>query len=273
MRPVRARFWLTIAVVVAVPGGPRGRARADRLRHRPRPARPARRRQPCRWCCTGAAYLAAAVAAAGLIAWYVTSTARLSQAILLDLRKRVFLHTQRLSLEFHEKYTSGRIIARQTSDLDAIRELLDSGLSSLARVAVHGVHRDRAVRPGLAQRALLVLAAGVPLYVPDPLVPDALADRLPRIPRGLGAADRAVRRDDDRHPRGQGVPQGTRATRRASAGSSEDYRDVDRPLHPPLRRLRARAGADRQRAASPSCCSRRLPGRSAATSRSACCWP
>ncbi|MDQ1556836.1 MAG: ATP-binding cassette, subfamily bacterial, partial [Actinomycetota bacterium] len=48
-----------------------------------------------------------------------------------DLRKRVFLQTQRLSLEFHETYTSGRIISRQTSDLDSIRELLDSGINQL----------------------------------------------------------------------------------------------------------------------------------------------
>ncbi|MEQ1737702.1 MAG: ABC transporter transmembrane domain-containing protein, partial [Rhodoglobus sp.] len=70
------------------------------------------------------AYLVAGIVGAALIARYTVLTARVSQAILLDLRKRVFLHTQRLSLDFHESYTSGRIIARQTSDLDAIRELL-----------------------------------------------------------------------------------------------------------------------------------------------------
>lgn len=80
---------------------------------------------------TVAAYLFTAIAGASLIALYQVMSARLSQAILLDLRKRVFLHTQRLSLEFHESYTSGRIIARQTSDLDSIRELLDSGLNQL----------------------------------------------------------------------------------------------------------------------------------------------
>jgi ATP-binding cassette subfamily B protein len=78
-----------------------------------------------------AMYLAAGIAGAVLIAWYTVLTARISQAILIDLRKRVFLHTQRLSLEFHESYTSGRIIARQTSDLDSIRELLDSGINQL----------------------------------------------------------------------------------------------------------------------------------------------
>ena len=65
------------------------------------------------------------------MAWYIVLAARISQAILIDLRKRVFLHTQKLSLEFHESYTSGRIISRQTSDLDAIRELLDTGINQL----------------------------------------------------------------------------------------------------------------------------------------------
>jgi ATP-binding cassette subfamily B protein len=77
------------------------------------------------------AYLIAAVVGAWLISSYTVLSARISQAILIDLRKRVFRHTQLLSLEFHETYTSGRIIARQTSDLDTIRELLDSGINQL----------------------------------------------------------------------------------------------------------------------------------------------
>ena len=80
---------------------------------------------------TVAAYLVAAALGAWLISTYTVLSARISQAILIDLRKRVFRHTQLLSLEFHETYTSGRIIARQTSDLDTIRELLDSGINQL----------------------------------------------------------------------------------------------------------------------------------------------
>lgn len=80
-----------------------------------------------------AAYLVTGVLGAVLIAWYTMLSARVSQAILFDLRRRVFLHAQRLSLEFHESYTSGRIIARQTSDLESIRELLDSGINGLVR--------------------------------------------------------------------------------------------------------------------------------------------
>ena len=82
-------------------------------------------------------YLFTAVLGALLIAWYTVLTARISQAILIDLRKRVFLQTQKLSLDFHESYTSGRIIARQTSDLDSIRELLDSGVNQLVQGALY----------------------------------------------------------------------------------------------------------------------------------------
>ena len=86
-----------------------------------------------------AAYLVAGIVGAVLIAQYTVLTARISQAILIDLRKRVFLHTQKLSLEFHESYTSGRIIARQTSDLDSIRELLDSGINQLVQGGLYMV--------------------------------------------------------------------------------------------------------------------------------------
>lgn len=79
-----------------------------------------------------AAYLAAALLGGLLTAATVRASARVSQTMLLDLRRRVFRHTQRLSLEFHEKYTSGRIISRQTSDVDALRELLDGGVTTLA---------------------------------------------------------------------------------------------------------------------------------------------
>lgn len=79
----------------------------------------------------GAALLAVAVGGGALTWWTIRVTSQVSQAALLDLRRRTFRHVQRLSLEFHERYTSGRAIARQTSDLDAIRELLDSGINQL----------------------------------------------------------------------------------------------------------------------------------------------
>ena len=49
-----------------------------------------------------AVYLVAGIGGAALIGWYAVVAARLTQAVMLDLRKRIFLHTQRLSLEVHE---------------------------------------------------------------------------------------------------------------------------------------------------------------------------
>jgi ATP-binding cassette, subfamily B, bacterial len=113
---------------------------------------------------TGGGYIVAALIASILTAWYLTATARLSQAMLLDLRIRVFRHTQRLSLEFHESYTSGRIISRQTSDLEALRELLDSGISSLASGVVFMLFTAISIFSLDWITGLIVLAAGVPMF-------------------------------------------------------------------------------------------------------------
>ncbi|ALE93201.1 ABC transporter [Arthrobacter alpinus] len=113
---------------------------------------------------TGGGYVVAALAASTLTAAYLTATARLSQAMLLDLRLRVFRHTQHLSLEFHEKYTSGRIISRQTSDLEALRELLDSGISSLASGIIFMLFTAITIFSLDWVTGLIVLAAGAPMF-------------------------------------------------------------------------------------------------------------
>lgn len=110
------------------------------------------------------AYLFTGIIGAVLIAWYTVLTARISQAILIELRKRVFLHTQRLSMEFHESYTSGRIIARQTSDLDAIRELLDSGLSQLVQGGLYMAFIAIALFSIDGWSGLILFGAMVPLW-------------------------------------------------------------------------------------------------------------
>ncbi|PXA68575.1 ABC transporter ATP-binding protein [Cryobacterium arcticum] len=112
---------------------------------------------------TGVVYLVAGITGALLIAWYTVLSARISQAVLIDLRKRVFLQTQRLSLEFHESYTSGRIISRQTSDLDAIRELLDSGINQLVQGLLYMVFTAIALVTLDGVSGLVLLVALVPL--------------------------------------------------------------------------------------------------------------
>ncbi|WP_427006253.1 ABC transporter ATP-binding protein [Pseudarthrobacter sp. H2] len=163
IRPVRRRFWLTIAaVVLSQAARVAGPALIAFGIDRALPALRAGDSLPL--VLAGVAYVAAALTTAALTALYVTSTAKLSQAMLLDLRVRVFRQTQRLSLEFHEKYTSGRIIARQTSDLEALRELLDSGVSSLASGMLFMVFTAATVLALDWRSGLLVLAAGVPMY-------------------------------------------------------------------------------------------------------------
>lgn len=113
----------------------------------------------------GVAYLVTGVIGAGLIAWYTVLSARISQAILIDLRKRVFLHTQKLSLEFHESYTSGRIISRQTSDLDSIRELLDSGINQLVQGVLYMLFIAIALFSIDWQSGVVLVCSLVPLYL------------------------------------------------------------------------------------------------------------
>ncbi|WP_313357969.1 ABC transporter ATP-binding protein [Microbacterium sp.] len=110
-------------------------------------------------------YLVAGILASALIGLYVVLAARITQAVLLDLRKRIFLHTQRLSLEFHESYTSGRIISRQTSDLDSIRELLDGGLNNLVSGLLFGLFTFIALVIADWQSGVILLLAGIPLVV------------------------------------------------------------------------------------------------------------
>lgn len=110
-------------------------------------------------------YLLSGIGGAALIGWYVVVAARLTQAVMLDLRKRIFLHTQRLSLEFHESYTSGRIISRQTSDLDAIRELLDGGLNELVSGILFGFFTLIALLLIDWQSGVILLVMGIPLML------------------------------------------------------------------------------------------------------------
>ncbi|WP_078849507.1 ABC transporter ATP-binding protein [Streptomyces sp. NRRL F-5126] len=71
---------------------------------------------------------------------FIKSSTRVSQAVLFDLRSRIFRHAQALSVDFHERYTSGRLISRSTTDVESLRELLDEGLQELVSVVVSFVY-------------------------------------------------------------------------------------------------------------------------------------
>jgi ABC-type multidrug transport system fused ATPase/permease subunit len=55
----------------------------------------------------------------------------LGQAALNRLRIEAFSHLQRLSLDYHEKQEPGKLISRIINDLEAINELISTGLTTL----------------------------------------------------------------------------------------------------------------------------------------------
>lgn len=70
-------------------------------------------------------------------------TGTLAQRLMVALRRRLFDHVQRLGIAYHERSTSGRLVARQTSDMENIQTFLTgslvemvAGLSMMAAIAV-----------------------------------------------------------------------------------------------------------------------------------------
>ncbi|MEV8057389.1 ABC transporter ATP-binding protein [Streptomyces antimycoticus] len=88
----------------------------------------------------GTVYLGCALASGALQYAFIRVSARIGQDVLLDLRGRIFRHAQALSVDFHERYTSGRLISRATTDVESLRELLSEGLEELLGVALSVVY-------------------------------------------------------------------------------------------------------------------------------------
>jgi ATP-binding cassette, subfamily B, bacterial len=158
--PVLAAVALLVAGQVALLAGPWLIAKAiDSGIPAALDGRPA----PLAWYVAG--YAAAGLADAGILTLFVRLSGRIGQDVLLDLRHRVFAHVQRLSLSFHERYTSGRVISRLTSDIDSLQDMLESGLDgfftsvlSIVGIAVMLLVLD-------APLGLVVLAGFVPLLL------------------------------------------------------------------------------------------------------------
>ena len=110
-----------------------------------------------------AAFAVAVAVQAVTTRMFVTMTGRVGQKVVLELRRRLFAHFLRLDVAFHEDYTSGRVISRQTSDMEAISDLFEEGLDSL----VAAVLTLLLVGTGMLlldwQLGLVVLAGFIPL--------------------------------------------------------------------------------------------------------------
>ena len=110
-----------------------------------------------------------AYVAVGIVAWALgTATwlllAGVGQRMVLDLRRHLFEHLTSLSLRYFSEQKAGWIIARLTSDVDALSDVLNQGLTtvvvnSLTLVAAIGGLFLLDWRLGLV--ALLVLPPGL----------------------------------------------------------------------------------------------------------------
>ncbi len=59
---------------------------------------------------------------------YTVVTGRTAERLLYALRIRIFAHLQRLSLDYYDRELGGRVMTRMTTDVEALSQLLQTGL-------------------------------------------------------------------------------------------------------------------------------------------------
>jgi ABC-type multidrug transport system fused ATPase/permease subunit len=82
------------------------------------------------------AYVAVSVLGFFLYSIVIRGMARFGQAVVLGLRRELFDHLTALSLRYFSEQRAGWIIARLTSDVDAISDVLSQGLPTLVTSSV-----------------------------------------------------------------------------------------------------------------------------------------
>ncbi len=184
------------------------------------------------------AVLVTAAASAAAFNAFLLLIGRVGQDVVLDVRERLFRHFQRLSTSFHERYTSGRVISRQTSDVEAIADLLGHGLINLITSAllVGGIGVALVL---MDPRSALVSLGSFPiLYLMTPRLPEPRRAGVPRHPRGGGAGHRPFRGEPGGHPcrprlsAGAPQPGDLRPPRRPVSKSQQLVRPAGRGLRP-----------------------------------------
>jgi ATP-binding cassette, subfamily B, bacterial len=94
---------------------------------------------------------------------YIGGIGKLGGKVVLELRRRLFAHFQVLPVSFHERYTSGRVISRQVSDIDSIADMFDEGLATLVSALLSLVLVGGGMLLLDWQLALVVMAGFIPL--------------------------------------------------------------------------------------------------------------
>jgi ATP-binding cassette subfamily B protein len=80
----------------------------------------------------GLLYLLLALASSLFQRVQVDVTGKLASRVMHDLRIRVFIHFQRLSLDFFTEEKAGVLMSRMTSDVENLQQLIQDGISSFA---------------------------------------------------------------------------------------------------------------------------------------------
>ena len=83
-----------------------------------------------------AAYIGVSLLGWGLFGFVIRGMAQLGQELVLGLRRELFDHLTSLSQRYFSEQRAGWIIARLTSDVDAISDVLSTGLPTLVSNAV-----------------------------------------------------------------------------------------------------------------------------------------
>jgi ATP-binding cassette subfamily B protein len=79
------------------------------------------------WAATAVALLVALVSWGNAVVEQLV-TGSTAERVLYALRVRVFAHLQRLSLDYYDREMAGRVMTRMTTDVDALQQLLATGL-------------------------------------------------------------------------------------------------------------------------------------------------
>ncbi|HEX9190588.1 MAG TPA: ABC transporter ATP-binding protein [Candidatus Deferrimicrobiaceae bacterium] len=109
-------------------------------------------------------YLAALAGAMGFLYLQMYAVSVLGQRVILAVREEMFARMERLPVAFFDRTPTGRLMTRLTSDVEALQELLSSGLvSTVGDAAVLG--GTAAILLWMDPRLALVTFAALPLLV------------------------------------------------------------------------------------------------------------
>lgn len=157
------RLWLTVAVVLlqqaAALAGP---VLVAVTINRAIPALRAHNAAPL--IIVAIAYGICVATAALLQNLFIRLSVRVGQDVLSELRARLFTHTQAQSVDFHEAHASGQLASRATGDVEAVRELFESGIDQMVTAGVSLIYISSVLLVLDWRLGCAALAAMPPIY-------------------------------------------------------------------------------------------------------------